>query len=127
LPPSETVNSITRNIVGQVVGERGRIGIVGLVLLVWVSTRMIGSLRSALRAVFDVREDRGIIAGKIFGMKMVVVAGTLFVANTAITVGLEAAQTYGIELLELYSYSEVVAIQNIFAQILAYAFILLIF
>src|SRR5690606_10587909 len=37
------------------------------------------------------------------------------------------AQTYGIELLGLSGYGEVVAIQNIFAQILAYAFILLMF
>ena len=79
------------------------VAVLGILLLVWVSTRVIGSLRSALRSVFDVQENRGIIAGKIFDAKMVVVAGTLFLANTAITIVLEAAQTYGVELLGLSS------------------------
>jgi membrane protein len=127
LPASPRVVEFTREIVGQVVGERTRFGILGLLLLVWVSTRVIGSLRSALRQVFDIREDRGIIAGKIFDAKMVVVAGTLFVANTAITILLEAVQTYGIELLGVTERGEVLAFQAFIAQILAYTFIFLMF
>jgi membrane protein len=107
--------------------DRASIGVVGALLLVWVSTRLIGSLRSALRSVFDIREDRGIIAGKIFDAKMVVVAGSLFVANTAITVILEAAQSYGIALLDLNGSGELLTIQKFFAQVLAYAFIILMF
>jgi membrane protein len=127
LPASPRVIEFTRDIVGEVVGQRTRYGVAGLLLLVWVSTRLIGSLRSALRAVFDIREDRGILAGKIFDAKMVVVAGTLFVANTALTVGLEAAQTYGIETLGLTDRGEVRTLQAMYAQILAYAFIFLMF
>jgi membrane protein len=127
LPASPGVIQFTREIVGQVVGERARFGVLGLLLLVWVSTRLIGSLRSALRAVFDIREDRGIIAGKIFDAKMVVVAGTLFVANTTITVALEAAQVYGIQRLGWAERAEVLVAQAIYAQILAYAFIFLMF
>lgn len=125
--PSERVSEFTREVVGRVVGERGRIGVLGLLLLIWVSTRMIGSLRSALRSVFNIREDRGIVAGKIFDAKMVVVAGTLFLANTDITVALEAVQTYGIELLGLTESGEVLALQALLARILAYGFILLMF
>lgn len=127
LPASATVEEATRWLIAQVVGERGRFGIVGILLLIWVSTRLIGSLRSALRAVFGIREDRGIVAGKIFDAKMVVVAGTLFLANTAITVALEAVQTYGIELLGLTESGEVLWLQTITAQLLAYAFIFLMF
>jgi membrane protein len=113
--------------VGQVVGQRTRFGILGILLLVWVSTRLIGSLRSALRLVFDIRENRGIIAGKIFDAKMVFVAGTLFVANTSITIALEAVQTYGLEFLGLTDRGEVLALQAFAAQILAYTFIFLMF
>jgi membrane protein len=127
LPGSPRVVEFTRELVGQVVGERTRFGILGLLLLIWVSTRLIGSLRSALRSVFDIREDRGIVAGKIFDAKMVLVAGTLFVANTAITIALEAAQTYGIQLLGLTGRGEVLVLQAVYAQILAYAFIFLMF
>jgi membrane protein len=127
LPTSPRVVEFARDMVGQVVGQRTQIGVIGLLLLVWVSTRLIGSLRSALRAVFDIREDRGIVAGKIFDAKMVFVAGTLFLANTSITVALEAAQTYGIETLGLTERGEVLVFQALFAQILAYAFIFLMF
>ena len=127
LPASERVVEVTGELVDQAVGERNRFGVLGILLLVWVSTRLIGSLRSALRSVFDIREDRGIVAGKIFDAKMVIVAGTLFVANTAITVALEAAQRYGTELLGLADRGEVLVAQALYAQVLAYAFIFLMF
>jgi membrane protein len=101
LPASERVIEFTRDAIDEIVGGRTRFTVLGFVLLVWVSTRLFGSLRAALRDVFDVQEDRGIIQGKIFDAKMVVVAGLLFVGNTAITVSLEAVQTYGVRLAGL--------------------------
>jgi membrane protein len=127
LPESGVVLEFTRDLVGQVVGQRTQLGVLGLLLLVWVSTRMIGSLRSALRSVFNIREARGIVAGKIFDAKMVVVAGSLFLANTTITLALEAVQTYGIQLLGLTERGEVKILQAMLAQGLAYAFILIMF
>ncbi len=127
LPASPRVVEFAREMVGEVVGQRGTFGVAGVLLLVWVSTRLIGSLRSALRLVFDVREDRGIIGGKIFDAKMVVVAGTLFVANTSITITLEAARSYGVELLGLAGRGEVRMLEAFIAQLLAYAFIFLMF
>jgi membrane protein len=58
---------------------------------------------------------------------MVVVAGSLFVANTAISVVVEAAQTYGIALLDLDGSGELLALQAFSAQVLAYGFIFLMF
>lgn len=125
--PSPQLRQDARELVGQVIVQRTRFGILGVLLLVWVSTRVIGSLRSALRAVFDVQENRGIVAGKIFDAKMVVIAGTLFLANTAITIALEAVQNYGVELLGLSSRGEVQVFRQFIAQMLAYAFIMLMF
>ena len=125
--PSPELRESARQLVGDVIDQRSQLGILGILLLVWVSTRVIGSLRSALRAVFDIQEDRGIIAGKIFDAKMVVVAGTLFLANTSITIILEAVQTYGVELLGLSASDEVQLFQKFIAQMLAYAFILVMF
>lgn len=125
--PSPDLQEKARELVGEVIQQRTQFGILGILLLIWVSTRVIGSLRSALRAVFDVQEDRGIVAGKIFDAKMVVVAGSLFLANTTITIALEAAQTYGVELLGLSSSGEVQVFRQFVAQMLAYAFILAMF
>jgi membrane protein len=127
LPASDVLVEFTGALVDQVVGQRRRFGILGLLLLVWVSTRLIGSLRAALRSVFDVQEERGILQGKIFDMGMVIVAGSLFVANTAISVALEAVQSYGVELLGLTEAGEMLAVQAMIARILAYAFIFLMF
>ena len=62
----------------------GFVGI-GLVLLVWLSTRLVGTLRATLREVFDVGQDRSIIAGKLFDIKMVIAAGSLLAANVSLT------------------------------------------
>lgn len=127
LPASANLELWVREQIGNLLTDIPSFGIIGLVLLIWVSTRLIGSLRSALRGVFDVQEERGIIQGKLFDARMVVVAGTLFVANTAITVLLEVVQTYGIELLGLRQGETVRSLQVFLAQLLAYGFIFLMF
>jgi membrane protein len=124
LPASERVEGFVRQQIDLLLAENFNFTVLGLLLFAWVSTRLFGSLRSALRAVFDIPEERGIIQGKIFDMQMVLVAGTLFVANTAITVLLEAVQTYGLELLGL-SANQVIL--NLYAQLLAYLFIFTMF
>ena len=54
-------------------------------------------------------------------------SGSRFAANTAITVALEAAQTYGIELLGLRRGDTVRTLQTVSAQLLAYGFIFVMF
>lgn len=127
LPTALAIDELVREETARLLEDLPSFGIVGLVLLVWISTRLFGSLRSALRDIFDIQEDRGIIEGKIFDAKMVVVAGSLFLANTTITLLLEAVQTYGLELLGLREGGTVKTLQVLYAQLLAYAFIFLMF
>ncbi len=127
LPPSQRIVSITRSLVGEVVAGRTRFGILGLVLFIWSSTRLVASLRSVLKHIFDLPEERPIIAGMFFDLQMVLVAGTLFVFNTGITVAVEAAQAYGVRWLGLSAYPEVQSVQRALARILAFCFILLMF
>ena len=124
LPASRAVVTLTRTLTEDIVTNRTSAGIFGLLLFVFFSTRLIGSLRSVLRDIFDLQDDRGIIGGKIFDVKMVIVAGTLFVANTGITVVLEAIQTYGVEWTGLRPAEP---IQSLFAQLVAFGFIFLMF
>jgi membrane protein len=127
LPPSETVADFIREQTERLLEARLNIGIVGFLLLIWVSTRLFGSMRSALRSVFDIQEERGIIAGKIFDAQMVIVAGTLFIANTSITILLEAVQTFGLELVGLTEAGVVRTLRVMYARLLAYLFIFLMF
>ena len=64
---------------------RGQIGIIGAVGFVWFSTRLFGSLRTVLASIFDIESERGIIEGKIFDVKITVLASILFVLSMAVT------------------------------------------
>src|SRR5690606_2803002 len=64
--------------------------------LIWVATRLVSTLRTALNEIFDIRSGRGIIAGKLFDFKMVLAAGTLFALNVALTVIAEVIARFGL-------------------------------
>ena len=53
---------------------------------VWFSTRLFGSLRTVLANVFDIEQERGIIQGKIFDIKITVLSTLLITANALISV-----------------------------------------
>ncbi len=48
-----------------------------------------------LREIFDIQQGRSIVAGKLFDVKMVFMAGTLFALNIGITVALEVVAGVG--------------------------------
>lgn len=112
--------------INNIIGDRTGISIVGAVLFIWLSTRLVGTLRTVLREVFDVGEDRGIVKGKIFDAQIVVIGGVLFTLNIGITVVLEAARDYGIELLGLEG-GLVTATQQLFGHGLAFVSIWVLF
>lgn len=55
------------------------------ITFVWFSTRLFGSLRTVLANVFDIESERGIIAGKIFDVKITVLSTLLFVLNVLVS------------------------------------------
>ena len=62
---------------------------IGTLFFLWVATRLVGTLRTVLREIFDIADGRNIVTGKIFDIKMVFAAGTLFALNVALTLGLQ--------------------------------------
>lgn len=101
----ETVRGAIQGVVRDVLGEGVNLSLLGAVILIWISTRLVGTLRTVLREVFDVGEDRGIVRGKIFDAQIVVVTGLLFLANFAGTVALDFLRDFGIQLLGLEGWS----------------------
>jgi membrane protein len=67
---------------------------VGTLFFLWIATRLVGTLRTVLREIFDLAEGRSIVAGKIFDIKMVLAAGTLFALNVMLTLGLQIAAEF---------------------------------
>jgi len=78
-------------ILNEVIKRRGALTIYSAIGFVWFSTRLFGSLRTVLAAIFDIDTDRGIIAGKIFDIEMTIVSSLLLVAYTALNAYLAIA------------------------------------
>ncbi len=102
----------------RVVQSRGTLGVLGIPLFVWFSTRLFGSLRAALCEVFDTEETRSWVRGKLTDIALVLVTGFLFVANTAVSEGvaLLAQSTVRFGFFEFF-----------LAQIIAFVFVVILF
>lgn len=99
LPPaaSETV----RAIVSGALDQRTGFTVFGAIFFVWLATRLIGTLRVALRRIFAHDQTRGIIRGKVFDARVVVIGVVLLTLNLGVTVAFPAAVAYGGELFRL--------------------------
>ena len=89
------------------VEDRGWLGVLGLVGLIWASTRLFGSLRTVLEIIFEIppEERLGIVEGKIHDVKMVVVVGSLFLTTLSLTTALRWVKNYGVGFLGLDAYN----------------------
>lgn len=91
----------------SLVDDRGWFGVLGLVGLIWASTRLFGSLRTVLEVIFEIppEERLGIVEGKIHDIKMVVVVGSLFLLTISLTAALRWVKNYGVGFLGLDAYN----------------------
>lgn len=88
-----------RRILDDIVSARASVGLFSIIAFVWFSTRLFGSLRTVLGATFDIEHERGIIAGKLFDIKMTVISTVLIVAYVVLSAYLAVATTRGVGVL----------------------------
>lgn len=82
-------------LITDLINARGSIQIYSSIGFVWFSTRLFGSLRTVLAEVFDIENERGIIEGKIFDIKITVIGSLLFVASITVTTYVALATSRG--------------------------------
>ena len=100
LPPhAETPDSPMHKLIDELIAARGTAGIYGAIGFVWFSTRLFGSLRTVLAEIFDIEQERGIVQGKIFDIKITILATLLFLANSVLSAYLTLATTRGVSAL----------------------------
>jgi membrane protein len=131
LLPTHPVGSqspITQLLV-DIIKARGSITLYSAIGFVWFSTRLFGSLRSVLAEVFDIEQDRGIIEGKIFDIKITVISTLLFAAYSALSAYLAIATSRGVRVLtEVGIRSETMGrVEFTIGQLVAFAFIVVMF
>jgi membrane protein len=129
LPTAQGPDSIVRRIINDVSKSGDRVGLYSAISFIWFSTRLFGSLRTVLAEVFDIEADRGIIDGKIFDMKITIVATVLVAAYTTLSAYLAAATTRGVAVLsEIGLRRELMGrLEYSIGRLLAFAFIVLMF
>jgi membrane protein len=88
-----------RNSLNELIEQSSGLLSLSTLFFIWVATRLVGTLRTALREIFDIHEDRGIVRGKIFDIQMVIAAGTLLAINVLFTIVLNVLARYGVDIL----------------------------
>ena len=122
--PASTSDSVT-HVVAKIIAARGTVGLYAAIGFIWFSTRLFGSLRSILNAIFDIEVDRGIIDGKLYDVKVTIVSSLLFVAYTALSAYIAIASSRGVAVLEALGLRQDVmgGVEYTFGRILAFVFI----
>jgi membrane protein len=91
---SEATREAVHGLLRDVIQVRGQVGLYSAIGFVWFSTRLFGSLRSVLSSVFDIDRDRGIIAGKVFDVRVTIISTLVVVAYTALSAYLAIATSH---------------------------------
>jgi membrane protein len=97
---TESADSPTHKLISDLLGAHKTLGIWSAVGFVWFSTRLFGSLRTVLASVFDIENERGIIQGKIFDIKITILSTVLITANTVLSTYVLVATRSSVQVLE---------------------------
>lgn len=97
----EGMTAELQDLLEQVAAQSGSIGLVSGVAFVWLSTRLFGALRTVLAEVFDLRDEPGIVKGKVMDVGMVLVSTLLLCLNIAFTSSVAALGEEGLRALGL--------------------------
>lgn len=123
LPPiggAADLESALGGVLEGIIRERARLSVVGGIVLLWVSTRLVSCLRVSLRDAFEMEAGRGILAGKLFDLQAVTVGGLLLFANVGVTVTARTLEARGILLLGM-SDGAARLVQGATSQLLSFA------
>ncbi|MEP7000901.1 MAG: YihY/virulence factor BrkB family protein [bacterium] len=96
----EAADSPYHKLLGDILNAHAQLPIWSSIGFVWFSTRLFGSLRTVLASVFDIENERSIIAGKIFDIEMTILSTVLITANTLITTYVLLATNNSVQVLE---------------------------
>ena len=101
LPGSLTgTHDLLPGIITDAIQTRGRIGTLSAITFVWFSTRLFGSLRSVLADVFDIEQERGIVAGKLFDIQITILSTFLLVIYSGLSAYLAIATSRGVAVFQ---------------------------
>lgn len=92
-------DSVVHQVIDDVLRTRGALGITSALGYVWFAARLFGALRSALGKVLDYGSQRGIIAGKLFDVRLVGVSTALLTGYLALSAYIAIGTSRGVQFL----------------------------
>ncbi|MEO6443840.1 MAG: YihY/virulence factor BrkB family protein [Gemmatimonadaceae bacterium] len=100
LPPySQALDATLHQLLEDIVGAREALGVYGALTFIWFSTRLFGSLRTVLTEVFHIENDRSIIAGKWFDVRITIYSSFFLVVYMVLSTYLAVASSRGVAYL----------------------------
>lgn len=91
--------ALVESLIDSLLEGRAGFTIAGSVFLLWIATRLAGSLRVGLRETFDIGAKRNPVHGKLFDIAAVVVGIVLLTLNLTATVLITTTLDYGVSFL----------------------------
>ncbi len=78
------------DVLDGLIRDRAGVSALGTVLFLWFLTRLVGTLRTVLRQVFEITPSKGVIHGKLFDLAAVFLGTMLVTLNLGATVFVRA-------------------------------------
>jgi membrane protein len=100
---------VVRSVLADAFATRDTVGIAGLLLFAFFSTRLFGALRASLVVVFEIDRGRGIFMGKLFDLFYVVVGTVIVLVYLALNLLVLAGGETGVHVLRALGASAEVA------------------
>ena len=88
-------------LVEGLVEQRKGFTALGSVFFIWLATRLVGSVRTTLREIFDIGARRSIVGGKLFDIAAVIVGLVLLTLNMGFTLALAGVWDVGVRFVGL--------------------------
>jgi membrane protein len=125
----QTGRDAVHRVLQEAITARGQVGVLSAVTFVWFSTRLFGSLRAVLAEVFDIEQERSIVAGKVFDILVTIVSMILVVAYSTLSAYLAIGTSKGVALFQKLGVREDVigGAEYWFGRVLAFSVIVAMF
>ncbi len=130
LPPHPLgVEAPVHDLLDSILRARGPISLFSALGFILFSTRVFGSLRSALSEVFDIEQGRSILIGKLFDVLVTLVATALIIVYMVVTAYLAIATPHGAAIFSRVGLrAEVIGgLGQVLGRVLALAFVVALF
>lgn len=84
-PYGEQIRGTIKHVVADIIAYRASVGLLGLVVLIWTTTWLLGGIRSVLHRVYKTETPGNILIGTLRDVLSVIMIGVLFVVTSSLT------------------------------------------